>query len=126
MTQKRQGHHGCQQPTEQGRNVPQTGLVARLGHGGISSTKPLSTGLAFAGDPTVEWRTVESEHFVIAYYEPNGDIARRAAVVAERAHRVLAPALRHEPDEKTLITITDDTDGSNGFASVLPRNQIGL
>ena len=81
---------------------------------------------ARASDPRRHWKTLESAHFLISYYEPNGDIARRVAVVAERAHRVLAPALGHEPSEKTLITITDDTDGANGFASVIPRNQIGL
>lgn len=81
---------------------------------------------ARANDPARHWKTIESAHFLISYYEPNGDIARRAAVVAERAHRVLAPLLRHEPDEKTLVTITDDTDSANGFATVLPRNQIGL
>jgi len=81
---------------------------------------------ARAGDPRLVWKTIESPHFEVNYYEPNGDIARRVAVVAERAHRVLAPALRHEPTVKTIITITDDTDFSNGFASVIPRNQIGL
>jgi hypothetical protein len=81
---------------------------------------------ARAGDPTQTWKTLESEHFVISYYEPNGDLARRVAVVAERAHRVLAPALRHVPDDKVIITLTDDTDGSNGWATVLPRRHIGL
>jgi hypothetical protein len=83
-------------------------------------------GAARAYDGALDWRTVESAHFVVHYYEPNEDIARRVAVVAERAHRVLAPALRHEPDAKTQIVITDDTDGANGFAAVLPFNHIGL
>jgi Tol biopolymer transport system component len=81
---------------------------------------------AHAGDSRLEWRTVESPHFVVTYYEPNGDLAHRVAVVAERAHRVLAPALGHEPSEKTLILLTDDTDSANGYATVLPRNLIGL
>lgn len=81
---------------------------------------------AGAGDPRQVWKTIESEHFVVHYYEPLGDVARRAAVVAERAHRVLAPVFRHEPEEKTQIVLTDETDGSNGFASVLPRNAIRL
>jgi Tol biopolymer transport system component len=81
---------------------------------------------ARAGDGDLDWRTVESPHFVVSYYEPNRDIARRVAVVAERAHRVLVPVLGHEPAEKTEIVITDDTDGSNGFATVLPYNHIGL
>ena len=83
-------------------------------------------GEAAAGDPTRVWRTIESDHFVINYYEPLGDVARRVAVVAERSHRVLAPALGHAPKQKTQIVILDDGDGANGFASVIPRNQITL
>lgn len=81
---------------------------------------------ARAGDPGQVWRTIESEHFVIHYYEPLDDLAHRVAVVAERAHRVLAPILEHEPKDKTQIVLVDDTDGANGFASVIPRNRIWL
>lgn len=81
---------------------------------------------AWAGDPDQVWRTIESAHFVVSYYEPLGDVARRVAVVAERAHRILAPALGHAPAAKTQVVLVDDTDSANGFASVLPRNQITL
>ena len=79
---------------------------------------------AHAGDPTRTYRTIESDHFVITYYEPLGDVARRVAVVAERAHRTLSPALGHAPGSKTQILLVDDTDSANAFASVLPRNAI--
>ncbi len=85
---------------------------------------------AEAGDPKREYRTIESEHFVVHYWVLPGeeqsldDVARRVAVVAERAHRVLSPALDHQPAEKTLIYVTDDTDYANGFAGVLPKNAI--
>jgi len=81
---------------------------------------------ARAGDPDRVWKTIESDHFVVTYYEPLGEVARRVAVVAERAHRILVPALDHAPAAKTLVLIVDDTDGANGFASVLGRNQITL
>jgi WD40 repeat protein len=81
---------------------------------------------ARAGDPKREWRTIESEHFVITYYAPLDEVAHRVAVVAERAHRTLSVALDHHPDEKCQILLTDDTDGSNGFANVIPRNAITL
>jgi WD40 repeat protein len=79
-----------------------------------------------AGDPALVWKTIETEHFVIHYYEPLLDVARRVAAAAERSHTVLVPVFDHEPSEKTQIVITDDTDGANGFASVIPRNRIGL
>jgi Tol biopolymer transport system component len=78
----------------------------------------------FAGDPTLEWRTVETAHFVIYYWAPLDDQARRLGVVAEHAHSLLSPALDHRPTEKTLIYLIDNTDSANGFASVLPRNAI--
>ena len=83
-----------------------------------------AAGTAHAGDPTRRYYTIETEHFIVHYGTPLADIARRAAVVAERAHRTLAPALDHTPDRKTLLVVVDDTDSANGFAGVLPRNAI--
>jgi len=85
-----------------------------------------ATSAAEAGDPLREWRTLECDHFVVHYYVPLDDVARRVCVVAERAHRTLVPALDHKPEGKTIIVLVDDTDGANGFAGVLPRNQINL
>ncbi len=81
---------------------------------------------AHAGDPSLVFRTLETTHFSIHYPEPLGDVGRRVALCAERAHALLAPALGHSPRERTQIVITDDIDGANGFASVVPRNQIHL
>lgn len=94
---------------------------------------------ASAGDSKRVYKTVETPHFIIHYWEPTGiaaqreaglsplgDVAQRVAVVAERAHAVLAPALDHAPAEKTIIFLTDDTDSANGSAGVLPRNAITL
>lgn len=81
---------------------------------------------AHAGDPYRRRFTIETDHFVIHYVDPLEDVARRIAVVAEAAHRTLVPALDHAPDGKTIIVVVDDTDSANGFASVLPRNQIQL
>jgi Tol biopolymer transport system component len=99
----------------------------------VAAAIVLAAAGAEAGDPKREYRTVESDHFIIHYWRPPGeasrgldDVARRVAVVAERAHRVLSPALDHQPSEKTLIYLTDDTDSANGFAGVLPKNAIQL
>ena len=86
----------------------------------------LASSMAHAGDGDQVWKTIESDHFVIHYYEPLGDYAQRVAVVAERSHRVLAPVLGYSPSEKTQVVLVDNTDGANGFASVVPRNTIRL
>jgi hypothetical protein len=81
---------------------------------------------AHAGDPDRVYKTVETDHFIIYYWEPLDDVARRVGVVAERAHRVLSPALDKVPAEKTVVLLADDTDSANGFATTLPRNMIQL
>jgi Tol biopolymer transport system component len=81
---------------------------------------------AHAGDPTRVYKTVETDHFIIYYWEPLDDVARRVGVVAERAHRILSPALGKVPTEKTVVFMADDTDSANGFATTLPRNMIQL
>ncbi len=83
-------------------------------------------GRAYAGDPTRVYKTVETDHFIIYYWEPLDDVARRVGIVAERAHRILSPALDHVPTEKTVVFLADDTDSANGFATTLPRNMIQL
>ncbi|HEX2685473.1 MAG TPA: hypothetical protein VHN14_02585 [Kofleriaceae bacterium] len=102
---------------------PSARRVARLALAAVALVA-LAGFPAWAGDPTRVYRTVETDHFVIYYYEPLDDVAHRLGVVAERAHRTLSPALDHQPDEKTIIVLVDDTDSANGFASVLPRNSI--
>ena len=62
----------------------------------------LGSSPAHAGDPTLEFFTIETEHFVIHYYSRLETSARRLAAVAERAHKYLAPALDHEPEQKRL------------------------
>jgi WD40-like Beta Propeller Repeat len=83
-------------------------------------------GEARAGDPSLVWRTIETAHFEVHYHEPLGDVARRVALSAERAHATLTAALRHAPSGKTHIVVLDDTDASNGMATVVPRNSITL
>jgi hypothetical protein len=81
---------------------------------------------ARAGDPELVWRTLESKNFIIHYHEPLGDVARRLASLAERAHRTLVAAMGSRPTERTHVVLRDDTDGSNGFASAVPRNQVTI
>jgi hypothetical protein len=87
---------------------------------------PLGTGQALAGDGRLKWYTVESEHFLVHFHSGLEEVGPRVAAVAERAHETLVPVMRYEPEEKTHVVVLDTTDGSNGFARVLPRNMITL
>lgn len=86
----------------------------------------LFSSASWAGDGRIQWFTIESEHFIVTYHEPLGSVAKRVAMVAERAHEVMSPGMGHSPDRKTHIVVDDTTDSSNGFASVLPRNSIRI
>lgn len=86
----------------------------------------LSVSDATAGDRRRVWKTIETEHFIIHYYEPLLEVAKKVARVAERSHMMLVPVFEHAPEKRTHITLLDQTDSSNGFASVLPYNRITL
>src|SRR5262249_17687597 len=96
-----------------------TGLLLVL----AVSTAPRS---AYAGDPSLRWRTIQTEHVRIPFYQGEELAARALAVRAERAHRILAPLLGHVPTRPTHIVLSDEVDTANGSASVLPYNLIHL
>ena len=79
-----------------------------------------------AADPTLQWRTIESPHFVVHYYRSERhdeqEVAHRVAYTAERVHEIMVPLMKHEPSSKVHIVVTDDTDGANGSAQIVPRN----
>ncbi|MBL8739708.1 MAG: PD40 domain-containing protein, partial [Myxococcales bacterium] len=81
---------------------------------------------AAADDPTLTWWTLETDHFYITYPEPVEPAARRIADLAESIHVRVAEGMQFEPDEKTEILLTDDTDSANGSATPVPYNTIRL
>lgn len=85
-----------------------------------------ATRSATAGDPTLGWRTIETEHFIIHYHEPLGPMARRTALYCEQAHAVLAPLLDWEPAQRTHVVLDDRVDAANGSATAIPRNSVRL
>ena len=77
-------------------------------------------------DPELEWRTLDTPHFQIEYHVPLGRLARRVAVLAERAHAVLAEVMGYTANRRTYIVLSDETDSANGSATALPFNTIRL
>lgn len=81
---------------------------------------------AWAGDPALLWRTIETEHFRITYHEPLGPVAQKLAVVTERAYELLVSVLKHRPRFRTEVLLADDTEFSNGSATVTPFPTVRL
>lgn len=96
----------------------------------------LAPAVARAADGRQIWKTITTEHFYIHFYEFPDDegerpVAQRAAVVAEEAHRRLAPFLGtgttgKRLNRRTHLFITDTVDDYNGFASVVPFPSIQI
>lgn len=81
---------------------------------------------AEAGDPRLEWYTLETPHFRVSFHGGLEPLARRAAAMAERAYVVLGKNLDQTPSEMVEILLTDDSDFANGSAGALPYNTIRL
>jgi len=74
--------------------------------------------------PTVYWRTIETPHFRIHFYEAERFLAERAVVLAERAHASLTRYLDWLPGGRIDLTLIDQTDSANGYANSVPSNYI--
>jgi hypothetical protein len=83
-------------------------------------------GRARAGDPHLHWHTLDTPHFEINYYDPEGEVAQRVAQAAERAHDALVPVMDWEPTERTQVVLVDWTDEANGSATAVPYNEVRL
>ncbi|MFQ5901855.1 MAG: TolB family protein, partial [Thermodesulfobacteriota bacterium] len=80
--------------------------------------------IAASIDPSFEFLTIETEHFIIHYHQGLEEISKKAALTAEDIHTNLSRDLQWSPGGKTHIVLIDNTDFTNAFATVLPRNTI--
>ncbi|RYZ03118.1 MAG: hypothetical protein EOO73_28835 [Myxococcales bacterium] len=81
---------------------------------------------ALAGDPRLEWYTLETPHFRVSFHGGLEPLARRAAAMAERAYTVVGKNLDQKPSETVEILLTDDSDFANGSAGAVPYDAIRL
>ncbi len=74
-------------------------------------------------DPRGSMRTISTTHLRIHVRRGQEPLARRAAVIAERAYAQLAAELA-PPAGPIDMVIADNVDYSNGYAQVLPTNRV--
>jgi Tol biopolymer transport system component len=74
--------------------------------------------------PEVHWLTLDTPHFHIHYYDDERPFAEHAAVIAERAFRLNTRYLNWLPSGRVNLTLEDQTDFADGFASSVPENFI--
>ena len=76
--------------------------------------------------PDEAWQTLETEHFRVTFPEHLEALGRRAADLAERAHRKLSAQFLEGPSGPIDVILTDHIDVSNGSALYWPSNRITL
>jgi hypothetical protein len=83
----------------------------------------MATPLGAQVNPSLQWRTIRTEHFRVHFTPELEQLARRSAVSAESAYvrlrRHLAP-----PRGMIDLVVADNVDFSNGYASPFPSNRI--
>ncbi|MBF0493328.1 MAG: PD40 domain-containing protein [Deltaproteobacteria bacterium] len=77
-------------------------------------------------DPRLNWKTIQTTHFNIHYYDQEVLMAEKLAPIAEKVHEQLSKKYQWQPWGRTEIVLVDSTDIANGFATVLPYNYILL
>ena len=75
--------------------------------------------------PNDDWMTIETQHFRVHFTQPLEALARHSAATAERAWDLLSRELV-PPHGKVDLTVADNVDYTNGYATPFPSNRIVL
>ena len=66
--------------------------------------------------PELDWKTIETEHFLIHYHDETHRSAKETAAISEKIYGPITTFYEFEPGSKTHIIIQDTDDASNGMA----------
>jgi hypothetical protein len=80
---------------------------------------------ARAADGNIDWQTLELAHARIHFPRPLAPLAHKVAATLADARAALAPLFPHQP-AMVHVTIDDYSDSANGWAAVLPFDQLHL
>ena len=87
---------------------------------------PNQSTAAVLHDDSLQWYTIESEHFRCHFHTGEEALARRSLVIAENVHAELSVMMDWLPEDKTTIILTDEYDDPNGYATPFPENRSGI
>ncbi len=79
-----------------------------------------------AADPTLQWKTHESEHFLIHYPQSLKHFVAKVDVFSQQSHESLSAYFKWQPKHKTHLVLSDEVDQANGFAMPIPNNAMTL
>ena len=76
-------------------------------------------------DPSIEWKTLRSEHFDLAYNAKQQELAEIYITALENNHQLLKKTFVETPS-RTFVVLLDNTDLPNGYATPIPYPSIVL
>jgi hypothetical protein len=79
-----------------------------------------------AGDPSIDWLTIETPNFRIHFDRRNQNLAERLAIIAEESRERLLPYLGDRLDSALDVVIIDDVDTANGSARTIPFDLVRI
>ncbi len=77
-------------------------------------------------NPTLKIYKIESEHFDIYFPKEIQATAYRVKTLAEKRYEELSKYFHWKPEKKILVSLYNNYDFPNGFATVSPYNWIGI
>ena len=77
-------------------------------------------------NPTQKIYELRSPHFEILFPKGKEKEASKVKIIAEKKYRELSSFFKWKPKDKIIISIYDNYDFPNGFATVSPYNWIGI
>lgn len=77
-------------------------------------------------DPWKNWQSADSAHFRVHYIKDQREQAERVSRAAERAYARITQQLNWRPSGRTEIILIDQFDQSNGYATPIPFNTVGV
>jgi len=98
-----------------------TAALALLMIAGVGSRTARAASLF---DPLYKFRRLPTEHFLIYFHQGEDRMAGRLAIIAEEAWRKLERPLGTKPPPLTHVVLVDQTELSNGYTYVLPRDTV--
>ncbi len=75
-------------------------------------------------DPDLKWRTIRTDHFKITFHQGEEQLAEEFSALVEDVYDEMTDEMAWTPRGRTELVIVDRTDSANGYASVVPYNQI--
>ena len=101
-------------------------LIKRVALHGVACATALALSSidTVAQAPDEDWRTLTTEHFRVTFPSGLDALGRRAAAIAEVAYERLSRDFLEPREGRIDLLVTDHSDESNGYASVVPSNRI--